>query len=339
MSLNFEQSSVDNIIDKLNWLEDYNLSPEDIACIEWINACPDISPLQSRIDDKVRKLGKLNCAAWENSINSNKFFSEIEYSYNKSGIDWLKEGDQAVLSAYLASLAYNDFNESWKIVESDDYNDNRDHQDPFYKFVNDNFEYVTSIDDIDTWFQSYIMKEKKTWRTILWIRGTDDFTNDIAADAQLALSRIPTDQVLKLSKFINQNIKSSDQVTIVWHSLGWYLTQIADWMLYNEDLPENINAKTFHAPWAKSWININILNPIEFLDSDKRELESDSLYKNYVKYRSTNELHDRVTNYGTWEMIAPITNTWKDIWKNVDITWASLHSIEDMVNALVEEQI
>jgi pimeloyl-ACP methyl ester carboxylesterase len=116
--------------------------------------------------------------------------------------------------------------------------------------------------------------------------------------------------------FINrvlEKVPKDKKVNVIWHSLGWALTQIAT-TIYRERVWESY---TFNSPWAKNL---------------KATLEKDDPYFKSLQEFMTNKDSSNVSSLLTnvkWEKwISLIADLWVDIWDyEIKLKWLSSHSI------------
>jgi pimeloyl-ACP methyl ester carboxylesterase len=116
--------------------------------------------------------------------------------------------------------------------------------------------------------------------------------------------------------FINrilEQVPKDKKVNVIWHSLGWALTQIAT-TIYRERVWESY---TFNSPWAKNL---------------KATLEKDDPYfkslQEFMTNKDLSNVSSLVTNVKWKAWISLIADLWVDIWDyEIKLKWLSSHSI------------
>ncbi|WP_170020305.1 hypothetical protein [Campylobacter sp. RM16190] len=187
-------------------------------------------------------------------------------------------------------------------------------------------------------FQATLFKDKSTGEYILSVRGTEAnifndpleaFKDTIVADGNLALNDMPSSQTRDMMNFINElvygekngdevitppKISFNDHITIVGHSLGGTLAQIASKMypsLFD-------NCYTFNSP---SGNNLNYHKIYKDSDGKYYWLGNEQInFKHYVEDKIGEAFHNyqntsmttSVTDVRAKDVLSMIANLW---WK------------------------
>ena len=190
-----------------------------------------------------------------------------------------------------------------------------------------------------SWLNCVLLKDadNNKYLSIAWtqfdlsnIRDTD--FDDILADIQIVMNTIPEAQTKDLIGFI-QTIKLEDweKIRIVWHSLGWTLTQIWastfwwDWWIVSESY-------TFNAPWAKT-LQVN---------ESSFEWEQLTYIQAFRRNREDSKVGELLTNVrtsGDWivSMIPDKNNV--PIWNyEIVLEWWS-HALDDVRELLADSDV
>lgn len=181
--------------------------------------------------------------------------------------------------------------------------------------------YPEENSDDTSWFQCVLFE--KDWKKILSIAWTkfSDISWDIMADFSIFLWKIPEAQTKSMIDFFKNNLEWQNDITIVWHSLWWVLTQIATAIYWEEWKIKE--AYTFNSPWAKDLkVSIKQDNPY------KKELE------NFTKNRKYDNIEEKITNVKWNEWFNFVAGKWVDIWKyRIDVATSS-HWINSIISAI-----
>lgn len=159
--------------------------------------------------------------------------------------------------------------------------------------------------------------ESKTGEIYIAIRWTElsDFW-DLKADLSLMFKRVPKNQTASMIDFINralEKIPKDKKVNIIWHSLGWALTQIAT-TIYRDIVWESY---TFNSPWAK-----NLSTSLNENDPYFKSLQE------FMTNKDSSNVSRLVTNVRWEKWISLIANLWVDIWDyEIVLKDLSSHSI------------
>lgn len=183
--------------------------------------------------------------------------------------------------------------------------------------IKDYFPNETKWDKTNSWFWAiYLVKDWKKYISIRWTEGLSDW-KDLLADWKMIFWKIPKEQTKDMITFINRCIKPWEKFSIVWHSLGWALSQIATGM-YKDQVTETY---TFNSPWAKK------------LNVSSEDLSKFAKFKEFVHNKDSSEVWELITNVEGVKGISLISNLWEDIWTyKLSLKWLSSHSITGMIN-------
>lgn len=172
----------------------------------------------------------------------------------------------------------------------------------------------------NTWWLQCVLFEKN-WKKILsiaWTQLTDIW--DIKSGFSILFGKIPETQTKRMIDFFKNNLNSNEQITIVWHSLGWTLSQIWTSIYWNN---WNIETYTFNSPGAKN-MDVSI-NPN---DSYQKELQ------NFTNSRNSDIIGKSIINVKWKKWFSFIADRWVDIWDyRIDIETSS-HSISAIIEAI-----
>lgn len=162
--------------------------------------------------------------------------------------------------------------------------------------------------DDGNWFSATILEDIQTKDILISVRWTNDLADILLSDLQIflnsiwLLNSIPS-QVKSLKNLLKEKEKDYNwkDITIVWHSLWWYLSELSEWLNVNLNIVDTINVN-----WPGWW---------------DTEVDSPNMvWNNCVKFR-TNEL---------------ISNTWTQSNKFlVALPWDK-HSIDSVIDNMVK---
>lgn len=201
----------------------------------------------------------------------------------------------------------------------------------FKEFEEKWYNVFKQINDEKTGFSMTIMEDKNK-KFIFSIRWSDEIKDYTKSDIDIIKQKIPEQfislvRVLYSDKDIKNILDSNKEIEIVWHSLGWTLTQILA-TLY----PNRIsNAYNFNWPWIKDMKeldetvlaklkkeNIYLYNLV--LQEHQKYLSNMRTYKEILDKKVTNVINkDKIWNY--W---------WKHIWFTTENFWSDEHSLTEM---------
>lgn len=235
----------------------------------------------------------------------------IPNSYLK--VDINKQNQAKLITKGLEHLKKEKIVENWKILEQLNWE---------FEIV-DYFPNENNKNDLqrNSWFWAICLKDKE-WNTYFAIRWTElkDWW-DLVADIGLVFKRIPEDQTKDMVDFVDRNIKNLDpkeKFRVLWHSLGWALTQILT-SIYKDRIDESY---TFNSPWAKDLK----VEAIEKTGNYFAKFESFEYNKN------SNQTWELITNVAWTSWLGFTSNLWEDIWNyKVDLEWLSSHSIVELI--------
>lgn len=167
------------------------------------------------------------------------------------------------------------------------------------------------------WFQCTLFENN--WKKILSIAWTNDI-QDWGADFNIWRWKIPETQTKRMIDFFEKHLNWSENITVVGHSLGWNLSQIATSIYWDTSKVKEVY--TFNCPGAKE---------LEF------SLKPDDKYKkefdNFANNRKSDTIEKKITNV-KWIWYSPISEEWVDIWNyRIDVNTTS-HSIIDVIKAI-----
>ena len=192
-----------------------------------------------------------------------------------------------------------------------------------------------------SWLNCVLLEDKKDGKKYLsiawsqfesWSIQNTDLWDYVWADKDLILWKIPEDQTSWLIEFMNkikwEKLAEWEKIRIVWHSLGWTLSQI--WTSMFPDIVDE--SYTFNAPWAKK------------LEVNEWHYEWDQLayIQAFQKNRDKNEVWELLTNVKATEdtivsLIPKVHNV--DIWNyTIELKWWS-HSLDDVIDLLKNSEI
>ncbi|PSM51237.1 von Willebrand factor type A (vWA) domain-containing protein (lipase domain) [Campylobacter blaseri] len=182
----------------------------------------------------------------------------------------------------------------------------------------------------------------KDGQKILAIRGTEfktDFIRDlIIADGNLAVNSLPKSQYADMVKFINDNKDKLKGVTIVGHSLGGTLAQIAC-----KSFPNLFDeCYTFNAPSGKDLLNTKIYkdknNRYFWIGNEQVNFNhylDNKLGEALYEYQNSNSITTKVTDIVAKDGVETIANLWwKDRFGDVIEVSGNSHSIKDLTEIL-----
>ncbi len=199
-----------------------------------------------------------------------------------------------------------------------------------------------SWQDRDTsWFQA-IALEDKDWNkyiSICWTQLTDFW--DIWADIVMWVWHIPINQTIDLIKFIERNTNDWEKLRIMWHSLGWALSQIATAM-YEWQVEETY---TFNSPWVReleAYIQVieKELNKDESLSEQDKELIIAKFKEFWYNEDSNKIVYDKenapgselITNVAWIKWPSATAELWEDIWDySIELKELEDHWIKELI--------
>jgi type I secretion target GGXGXDXXX repeat protein domain protein len=215
------------------------------------------------------------------------------------------------------------------------------------------YDFLKNQQNTNSGFAAKLVKNKNTGELVLVVRGTEmkkDFFNDlIIADGNLALNSMPSSQVADMINFINsiKNIfdeakNSGKKITIVGHSLGGTLSQIASKVfpnLFDE-------CYTFNSPSGKDLFDykvykdgdkyymLRLSTPTDDMQGGKKIYLTDTVGEALYNYQNT-QMTTNVTDIAAKDDPRIINNLW---WKDrfgdkIEVSGDS-HSIIDLTQIL-----
>ncbi len=315
--VNLDPLSFPNIKNLLTTPPD-KLTPDEQTLLTFIKENKDNYDLDYKIDNNISGILKL---AWINTTDN----QVASLSNNISSISreeqlmvaWLLEQRQEKTSEttdYLQKLQ-----KDFKITDS-----------------------YPSFKDRDTsWFQA-IALEDKNWNKYISIAGTQltDFW-DIWADIVMWVGHIPINQTIDLIKFIERNTNDWEKLKIMWHSLGWALSQIATAM-YEWQVEETY---TFNSPWVReleAYIQVieKELNKDESLSEQDKELIIAKFKEFWYNEDSNKIVYDKenapgselITNVAWIKWPSATAKLWEDIWDySIELKELKSHKIRILI--------
>lgn len=215
------------------------------------------------------------------------------------------------------------------------------------------YDFLKNQQNTNSGFAAKLVKNKNTGELVLVVRGTEmkkDFFNDlIIADGNLALNSMPSSQVADMINFINsiKNIfdeakNSGKKITIVGHSLGGTLSQIASKVfpnLFDE-------CYTFNSPSGKDLFDykvykdgdkyymLRLSTPTDDMQGGKKIYLTDTVGEALYNYQNT-QMTTNVTDIAAKDDPRIINNLW---WKDrfgdkIEVSGDS-HAIKDLTQIL-----
>ena len=218
------------------------------------------------------------------------------------------------------------------------------------------YEVIESQENTGTGFAAKLVRNKNTGELILVIRGTETkqgvielYRDLIIADGNLALNSMPSSQVTDMINFINsiKNIfdeakNSGKKITIVGHSLGGTLSQIA-----SKAFPNLFDeCYTFNSPSGKDLFDykvykdgdkyymLRLSTPTDDMQGGKKIYLTDTVGEALYNYQNT-QMTTSVTDIAAKDDPRIINNLW---WKDrfgdkIEVSGDS-HSIIDLTQIL-----
>ena len=297
-----------------------NLTPDEKTLYAFIKENKDNYNLDHKVDNNISNILKL---AWYNSNTNNiaNLWDNIP--------DWITENlrEQQLIVAWLLSIKEEKQTESQEWL--DKLKQNYDIIDYYPKWQDRN----------ESWFQAVALEYKDKvnsggregvlgyWNkhiSICWSQLTEIW--DIWEDMVMLVWHIPIRQTIDLIKFIERNTKDLwkwEKIKIMWHSLGWALSQIATAM-YSWQVEETY---TFNSPGAKELeayveaIKEELAKNTGLTDNDKELIIAK--FKEFWYNEDSNKIvYDKenspgselITNVAWIKWLSPTANLWEDIW-------------------------
>lgn len=303
-------------IDKIfNIPKPKNLTEEEEILLAYItennnkNINNNNSLLASDIEDILR-FSKFN--NWETKI------AELDEKHRNTSSDVIpnnylelalkKQNQTRLITNWLEHLRQEKIQENWNILEQLDWN---------FEVID---YFPRETDKTKSWFWAICLKDTdwNMYFAIRWTEITDWW--DIKTGIWLVFNKVPEKQTKDMIDFVERNIKGLkkwEKFRVIWHSLGWTLTQILTSM-YPNKVDESY---TFNSPWAK-----DLETSID--KTDRYFAKFDSFRYN----KSSKDTWELITNVSWTAWYNLISDLWEDIWEyEIKLEWLSSHSIIELV--------